>query len=72
MKAVVWTEFGPPDVLQLQEVAKPQPKEDELLIRIHATTVTVGDCEMRRLEYPLTMGLVVRMIVGFRRPTRIT
>jgi NADPH:quinone reductase-like Zn-dependent oxidoreductase len=72
MKAVVWTKFGPPDVLQLQEVAKPLPKDNELLIRIHATTVTVGDCEMRRLEYPLIMGLVVRMIVGFRKPTRIT
>ncbi|MGD9397397.1 MAG: NAD(P)-dependent alcohol dehydrogenase, partial [Candidatus Thorarchaeota archaeon] len=72
MKAIVWTKFGPPDVLQLQEVDKPQPKNNELLIKVHATTVTVGDCEMRRLEYPLLMGLVVRMIVGFRKPTRVT
>jgi len=72
VKAIVWTKFGPPDVLQLQEVEKPQPKDNELLIKIHATTVTVGDCEMRRLEYPLLMGLVVRMVVGLRRPTRIT
>ena len=72
MKAIVWTNFGPPEVLQLQEVEKPQPKDNEILIKIHATTVTVGDCEMRRLEYPLLMGLVVRMVVGFRKPTRIT
>jgi NADPH:quinone reductase-like Zn-dependent oxidoreductase len=72
MKAIIWTKFGPPDVLQLQEVDKPQPKENEVLIKIHATTVTVGDCEMRRLEYSLFMGLIVRMVVGFRKPTRIT
>ncbi|MFW9973982.1 MAG: NAD(P)-dependent alcohol dehydrogenase [Candidatus Thorarchaeota archaeon] len=72
MKAVVWTKFGPPEVLQLQEVEKPQPKDNEILIKIHATTVTVGDCEMRRLEYPLMTGLVMRMYIGFRRPTRIT
>ncbi|MFW9793751.1 MAG: NAD(P)-dependent alcohol dehydrogenase [Candidatus Thorarchaeota archaeon] len=72
MKAIVWTNYGPPDVLKLQEVEKPQPKENEILIKIYATTVTVGDCEMRRLEYPLLMGLMVRMVVGFRKPTRIT
>jgi NADPH:quinone reductase-like Zn-dependent oxidoreductase len=72
MKAIVWTKYGPPDVLQLQEVDKPQPKDNEMLIKIHATTVTVGDCEMRRLDYPMSMRLVVRMIVGFRKPTRIT
>ena len=72
MKAIIWTKFGPPDVLELQEVPKPQPKDNELLIKIHATTVTVGDCEMRRLEYPMLMSLVARMVVGFRKPTRIT
>ena len=71
MKAIVWTKYGPPDVLQLQEVEKPQPKDNEILIKIHATTVTVGDCEMRRLEYPYFMGFLVRMYIGFRRPTRI-
>ncbi len=46
MKAVVWTKYGSPDWLELQEVEKPQQIDNELLIKIKATTVTVGDCEM--------------------------
>ena len=72
MKAIAWTRYGSPDGLELQEVDKPQPKDDELLIKVYASTITVGDCEMRRLEYPLFMGLLVRMYIGFRRPKRIT
>jgi NADPH:quinone reductase-like Zn-dependent oxidoreductase len=72
MKAIVWTEYGPPDVLQLQEVEKPTPKEDEVLIRIHATTVTAGDCEQRSLKLPISIQLIMRAYVGLKRPTRIT
>ena len=71
MKAIVWTEYGPPDVLQLKEVEKPTPKEDEVLIRIYATTVTAGDCEMRSLKFPLFLSLPMRIYVGIRKPTRI-
>ncbi|TET10176.1 MAG: NAD(P)-dependent alcohol dehydrogenase [Candidatus Thorarchaeota archaeon] len=72
MKAIVWTKYGSPDVLQLSEVEKPVQKDNEVLIRVHTSTVTVGDCEMRRLKYPLLMGLLVRMYIGFRKPKRIT
>lgn len=47
LKAVVWTKYGPPDVLQVREIKTPSPKNKELLIRIHTTTVTAGDCEQR-------------------------
>jgi len=72
MKAIVWTKYGPPDVLQLQEVDKPAPKEDEVLIRIFATTVYAGDCELRSLNLPRLMSLSMRVYVGLIRPTRIT
>jgi NADPH:quinone reductase-like Zn-dependent oxidoreductase len=52
MKAVAYSNPGPPEVLQLQEVARPAPKDHEVLIRIHATTATAGDCETRRLKAP--------------------
>jgi NADPH:quinone reductase-like Zn-dependent oxidoreductase len=72
MKAIIWTEYGPPDVLQLKEVEKPAPKDNEVLIRIYATTVTAGDCEQRSLKLPIWYRLLMRAYVGFKRPTRIT
>jgi NADPH:quinone reductase-like Zn-dependent oxidoreductase len=71
MKAVVWTKYGPPDVLQLQEVEKPTPKDNEVLTRIWATTVTTADCELRRLQFPLYLSLPMRLYVGLLRPTRL-
>jgi NADPH:quinone reductase-like Zn-dependent oxidoreductase len=70
MKAMVWTKFGPPDVLQLKEVAKPAPKDNEVLIRIYATTVTAGDCELRGLKFPLALRLPIRIFVGLIRLIR--
>jgi NADPH:quinone reductase-like Zn-dependent oxidoreductase len=72
VKAIVWTEYGPPDVLQLREVEKPTPKDNEVLIRIHATTATAGDCEMRSLKLALFVVLPMRAYVGLRRPKRVT
>lgn len=72
MKAIVWTKYGPPDVLKLQDVPKPTPKDNEVLIKIHAATVTAGDTEIRRLKFPMGLGILMRMFVGLRRPKRIT
>jgi NADPH:quinone reductase-like Zn-dependent oxidoreductase len=72
MKAAIWTKYGPPDVLQIREVEKPTPKDNEVLVRICATTVNAGDCEMRSLKISPLLRLPMRLYVGFTRPTRIT
>jgi NADPH:quinone reductase-like Zn-dependent oxidoreductase len=72
MKAIIWTKYGPPDVLQLKEVEKPTPKANQVLVKVHATTVTAGDCEMRSLKFPLWLSLPMRIYAGIRKPTRIT
>ncbi|MEJ2208733.1 MAG: NAD(P)-dependent alcohol dehydrogenase [Anaerolineae bacterium] len=72
MKAIVWTAYGPPEVLKLRDVAKPVPGDNEVLIKIHATTVTAGDVETRRLALPLWIRLPMRFYVGLSKPKRMT
>lgn len=72
MKAIVWTKYGPPEGLQLQEVEKPTPQDNEVLIRTVAATVITGDCELRSLKFPLWPGLPLRIYAGFRKPKRLT
>jgi NADPH:quinone reductase-like Zn-dependent oxidoreductase len=72
MKAIVWTKYGPPDVLQPMDVDKPVPKDNEILIRIYATTVTAGDCELRSLKLPFILGFPLRIWIGFSKPKENT
>ncbi len=68
MKAIVCTRYGPPEVLQTDEVEKPVPKDDEVLIEIYATSVTAGDCEIRRFKMPAWIWLPARLGFGIRGP----
>ena len=71
MKAIVWTKYGSAEGLQLQEVEKPTPKDNEVLIRIVATTVSTADCELRSSSTFSLLWLPLRLYFGLLRPTRI-
>ena len=70
MKAIVCTKYGPPDVLQLKEVEKPTPKDNEVLVKVYATTVHRGDSRIRSFKVPAGEWLFARMFLGFRKPRR--
>jgi len=70
MRAIICTKYGPPEVLQLQEVAKPIPKEDQILVKIHATAVNSGDVRVRGLTVQGFMKLIMRFVLGFTKPRK--
>ena len=70
MKAAVYEKYGPPDVVQIREVPKPVPKRDEVLVKIHASTVNSGDWRTRSLELPAGFGFAGRLLFGVFRPRK--
>ena len=70
MKVIVCTKYGSPDVLRLTELKKPVPKENEVLVKVHATTVTAGDVRIRGFVVPLLFWLPFRVALGFLRPKK--
>ncbi len=72
MKAIVYTKYGPPEVLRLQDVEKPAPRDNEVLVKVHATTVHIGDTIMRSLNMPIRgwQKLMARLYLGIRKPNR--
>lgn len=70
MKAIVYTRYGPPDVLELKQVEKPIPKENEVLVKVKATTVTVADIRSRSFTVPPAFWLPARITLGIRKPKK--
>jgi NADPH:quinone reductase-like Zn-dependent oxidoreductase len=70
MKAAIATKYGSPDVLQLKEVEKPTPSDNEVLIKVHATTVSSGDVRIRSFNSPLLAWLPMRIMLGFTGPRK--
>ena len=68
MKAIECPRYGPPEVLRLTQVAKPTPRANEVLIRVVATTVHVGDVRIRTFDVPRGQRLIARSVLGVRRP----
>jgi NADPH:quinone reductase-like Zn-dependent oxidoreductase len=70
MKAIVCTKYGAPEVLQIKEVDKPVPRDNEVLVKIAVTAVTVGDCRIRGFKVPLSFWLPARLALGLRKPKK--
>ncbi|MEL0584179.1 MAG: NAD(P)-dependent alcohol dehydrogenase [Candidatus Thiodiazotropha sp. (ex. Lucinoma kazani)] len=68
MKAIAWTKYGAPEILKLIELEKPSPKNDEVLIKVHASSVTAGDCRLRAFKVPMGFWLPTRLAFGLTKP----
>lgn len=70
MRVVVCTKYGPPEVLQLKEIEKPVPKDNEVQIKIHATTVSAADYRVRSFKVPVSFWIPARLMLGLRKPRK--
>jgi NADPH:quinone reductase-like Zn-dependent oxidoreductase len=70
MKAVICTKYGPPEVLQVVEMEKPLPKDNEVLVKVYATTVSAADYRVRSFDVPASFWLPARLMVGLRKPRK--
>ncbi|MFW9768261.1 MAG: alcohol dehydrogenase catalytic domain-containing protein, partial [Candidatus Thorarchaeota archaeon] len=70
MKAMVTTRYGPPEVLQIEEREKPIPKDNQVLVKIYTTTVSVGDVKMRSLDVPGPQKVLGRLFLGITKPRK--
>ena len=70
MKAIICTKYGPPEVLKIKEVEKPTPRDNEVLIKIFATSVTASDCIIRGFKLPIKMWIPARLALGITKPRK--
>ncbi len=70
MKAVICTNYGLPEVLQIQEVPKPLPNENQILVKIIATAVNAGDVRVRSLDVKGFMKVIMRLVLGISKPRK--
>lgn len=70
MKAIVYERYGPPEVLQLKEIEKPTPRHNQVLVKVRATSVSIGDCRMRGFDVPHWQWLFARIYLGITKPKR--